>query len=46
MKKTTQKLSTLRDLEMKQAVAGGKLTLPPGATVESQATDEPGWPKP
>jgi len=46
MKKTAKKLSTLRELEMKQAVAGGELSLPPGATMESPAPDEPGWPKP
>jgi hypothetical protein len=46
MKKTTQKLSTLRELEMKQAVAGSKIVVPVGATMESPAPDEPSFPKP
>lgn len=46
MKKTTKKLSTLKELEMKQAVAGIKGSLPPGDTMESPAPDEPVLPKP
>jgi hypothetical protein len=47
MKKTPKKLSTLRDLEMKQAVAGGDMSLPhPGVTMESPAPEEPTIPKP
>jgi hypothetical protein len=46
MKKTTKKLSTLRALEMKQAVAGSKIVVPVGATLESPAPNEPVIPKP
>jgi hypothetical protein len=42
MKKSTKKLRTLGDLEMKQAVAGSKITVPPGA----QVANEPIIPKP
>ena len=47
MKKSTKKLRTLQDLEMKQAVAGIKGSLPPGVTDPgAQVADELGVPKP
>jgi len=46
MKKTTKKMSTLRELEMKQAAAGIAIGFPPGATMESPAPDELTPPKP
>jgi hypothetical protein len=47
MKKTTKKLSTLRDSEMKLAVAGSKIVVPVGAPDPgTQVANEPVIPKP